>query len=84
MAKNNSDGEITLSLAIKKTLANIQSGLKQISDSLFVNVTGKLNKSKTKSQIKQDLNSLNADFKVVGKLDKAATKKKIKSDIKSL
>ncbi|MBE6700755.1 MAG: phage tail tape measure protein, partial [Ruminococcaceae bacterium] len=81
---NNSDGQITLSLAIKKTLANIQAGLKQISDKLYVNVTGKLNKSKTRTQIKNDLNSLNTDVKVVGKLDKSATKRKIKADIKSL
>ncbi len=78
------DGQITLGLAIKETTQLIKSQLKSISDKLHITVTGKLDKAKTKSQIKKDLATINEKVNLTGKLDKAATRKKLKEDINSL
>ena len=82
---NNSDGQIKLGLKIKETFALINSQLKQIAEKLSINIKAKLDISKTKRQLKQDLSNINnIDLKISAKIDKALSKSNIKKQLKSL
>ena len=88
MADNNNgaDGQILLALKVKESLALIQAQLNQIADKLKLNITGRLDTSKTRKQLSADLKSfnLNQAVKLSAKLDKTAAKKQFKSDLAAL
>lgn len=82
---NGADGEITLGLKIKESLALMQAQLNQIAKQLKLNVPAKLDKSKTKANINSDFKSIKVqDFKVGAKIDKTATRRQLKADLKSM
>lgn len=78
------DGVIELGLNIKATAKNIQEGLNSIVNKLKLNITARLDKTKSKKQLQSDLNSMKQDVKVGVKIDKSAAKKKLQEDMKSL
>lgn len=88
MADNNNgaDGQILLALKVKESLALIQAQLNQIADKLKLNITGRLNTTKTRKQLSADLKSfnLNQAIKLAAKLDKTAAKKQFKADLAAL
>lgn len=68
-----------------KSLLNIREQLQKISEKLSISVAAKLDKSKSKKQIKTDLTAIDKlNVGVTGKLDKTATRKKLKSDLNSV
>ena len=83
---NGADGQILLALKVKESLALIQAQLNQIADKLKLNITGRLDTSKTRKQLSADLKSfnLNQAVKLSAKLDKTAAKKQFKSDLAAL
>lgn len=88
MADNNNgaDGQILLALKVKESLALIQAQLNQIADKLKLNITGRLDTTKTRKQLSADLKSfnLNQAIKLAAKLDKTAAKKQFKADLAAL
>lgn len=88
MADNNNsaDGQILLALKVKESLALIQSQLNQIADKLKLNITGRLDTTKTRKQLSADLKSFNVNqaIKLAAKLDKTAAKKQFKADLAAL
>lgn len=68
-----------------KSLLNIREQLQKIAEKLSISVAAKLDKSKSKKQIKTDLSAIDKlNIGVTGKLDKTATRKKLKSDLSSI
>lgn len=68
-----------------KSLLNIREQLQKIAEKLSISVAAKLDKSKSKKQIKTDLSAIDKlNVGVTGKLDKTATRKKLKSDLSSI
>lgn len=68
-----------------KSILNIREQLQKMAEKLSISVTAKLDKSKSKKQIKTDLSAIDKlNVGVTGKLDKTATRKKLKSDLSSV
>ena len=68
-----------------KSILNIREQLQKIAERLSISVAAKLDKSKSKKQIKTDLSAIDKlNVGVTGKLDKTATRKKLKSDLSSV
>ncbi len=68
-----------------KSILNIREQLQKMSEKLSISIAAKLDKSKSKKQIKTDLSAIDKlNVGVTGKLDKTATRKKLKSDLSSV
>lgn len=68
-----------------KSILNIREQLQKMSEKLSIAIAAKLDKSKSKKQIKTDLSAIDKlNVGVTGKLDKTATRKKLKSDLSSV
>ena len=68
-----------------KSLLNLREQLQKISEKLSISIAAKLDKSKSKKQIKNDLSAIDKlNVGITGKLDKTATRKKLKSDLSSV
>ena len=68
-----------------KSLLGLQSSLQKIGEKLSLPVVAKLDKAKSRQQLKNDLATLDKlSVKLTGKLNKGDTRKAIKSDVKSL
>lgn len=68
-----------------KSILNIREQLQKMSEKLSISIAAKLDKSKSKKQIKTDLSAIDKlNVGITGKLDKTATRKKLKSDLNSV
>ena len=68
-----------------KSLLGLQSSLQKMGEKLSLPVMAKLDKAKSRQQLKNDLATLDMlSVKLTGKLNKGDTRKAIKSDVKSL
>lgn len=68
-----------------KSILNIREQLQKMSEKLSISIAAKLDKSKSKKQIKTDLSAIDKlNVGITGKLDKTATRKKLKSDLSSV
>lgn len=68
-----------------KSILNIREQLQKMSEKLSISIAAKLDKSKSKKQIKTDLSAIDRlNVGITGKLDKTATRKKLKSDLSSV